>query len=63
MRKTRSMGNIKTKADKTEEKKKPEEDQKYEFTNKTYSKYLNCLVCKILMKNPMRVHPCSHTFC
>lgn len=39
------------------------EESNYEFIKKEFSKYLKCPACSELMKDPMRLHPCGHTFC
>ena len=59
MRKTRSVGSIKSTINEVEK----EASNKFEFINPTYSKHLNCLKCKKMMRNPMRLHPCAHTLC
>jgi hypothetical protein len=61
MRKTRSTGSMSQRS--KVEKKVQEETEKYELISKNYSKYLNCPTCKLLMKEPRRLHPCGHTFC
>ena len=51
MRKTRSVGSIKKTINEVEK----EASNKFEFINPTYSKHLNCLKCKKMMRNPMRL--------
>ena len=47
-----------------EVKEEPEPDTShFEFLNKDFSPHLLCPECKLLMKSPLRLHPCAHTFC